>query len=215
MKLFVWDLHGVLEEGNEKAVEWCTNLVLEREGIDERISLDEVKTLYGRKWFEFFQYLGLPREECFRLQERAFELSGEYVKEWGKLVTPTRYAHEVLAGIHLNGQDQILISQTNSNGLKNFLDILELDGFFPSEKAFAADAHQTIKTKRDILEGYLKGKEYEKVISIGDSPGDIELAGYVHNGVSILYAHPGRVFRRSNWCKAREIRDLRDVLKEL
>jgi len=61
MKLFIWDLHGTLEQGNERAAIDMSNQILERFGYRERFSDEDVFKLYGLKWFQYFEYL-LPHE---------------------------------------------------------------------------------------------------------------------------------------------------------
>tara|TARA_B100000315_G_C14385854_1_gene499607 strand:+ start:617 stop:769 length:153 start_codon:yes stop_codon:yes gene_type:complete len=49
VKLFVWDYHGVMEKGNEKAVTEVSNLALQKLGFSQRFTEEESKQLYGSK----------------------------------------------------------------------------------------------------------------------------------------------------------------------
>ena len=59
----------------------------------------------------------------------------------------------------------------------------------------------------------MNGKNFEKIVVVGDSPDDIELASVAKNSVSYLYAHPWKKFRGDK--ADYKINDLREVLKEL
>ena len=212
MKLFVWDFHGVLEEGNHKAVTDVTNSVLERFGYTARLTKEDCKKLYGRKWFEYFQYL-LPEEGLERhleLQEACFAASPENEEAIKRHIRPNSYADEVLSAIRERGHYLLLISNTNDIGM--FLRITGLEGYF--HKAFSVHAHDpdNRRTKSDVLKEFLEGRSFDEIIIIGDSPGDISLAD-ICGGTTYLYAHPGFEFRE---CSADyRIRDLREILKHL
>ena len=77
MKLFVWDLHGTLEQGNERAVIEMSNKILEAFGYSQRFNEDHIFELYGLKWHQYFEHL-LPCEPAdrhFELQAACFEFS--------------------------------------------------------------------------------------------------------------------------------------------
>jgi len=77
MKLFVWDFHGVLESGTENTVFEISNQVLEDFGYRERFTRQENHDLFGRKWYEYYEYL-LPaqnHERHMSLQQASFVMS--------------------------------------------------------------------------------------------------------------------------------------------
>jgi phosphoglycolate phosphatase-like HAD superfamily hydrolase len=217
MKLFVWDLHGVLEIGNHRAAVDISNKILSRFGRPERFTYEDGILLYGRKWYEYFEWL-LPdtahdyhlslQDACFRFSE--FDLAIQ--RHWLK---PTTNAWEVLSAIG-EKHHQILIANTRSGNLELFLKTLQLEKFFPSPNvALAVDGHtqDAHRTKNDVLSDYLEtgssDREYEEIVIIGDSPSDMRLRD-VAGGVTYLYAHPEFSFRD---CAADfKIRDLRAVL---
>ena len=45
MKLFVWGLHGTLEQGNEDAAIEVSNLALEQHGYKQRFKPEDSRTL--------------------------------------------------------------------------------------------------------------------------------------------------------------------------
>ena len=93
-----------------------------------------------------------------------------------------------------------------------FIRVTGLTEFFPVEKYFGIDAHQPnfAGSKREIAEEYLAGKEFEKIIVVGDSPHDMIP---LENCVRYLYASENKLFKE---CDADyRIRDLRDTLREV
>lgn len=216
MKLFVWDLHGTLEEGNENAVIDISNEVLARYGYAERFRYEDGKHLYGARWFEYFTWLlpdDSPKERALDLQEACFELSESNPELQYRWLKPTPHSHDVLSAISVE-HDQILVSNTRTANLEVFLKILAIDRFFPRGKAWAADQPngKAPLRKPDLLKQYLdsSGSTYEDTVIIGDSPSDMKLKE-VSGGTTFLYSHPGFAFRE---CAADfKIRDLREVLK--
>jgi phosphoglycolate phosphatase-like HAD superfamily hydrolase len=214
MKLFVWDLHGTLEQGNERAVIDISNRVLEDHGYTERFSYDDNPQLYGRKWYEYFAWLFrdsdhsrdlMLQDACFKLSEASPEMQCRWIK-------PTRHATNVLRTIRKKHR-QILISNTRAETLRVFVNVLGYEEFFSAGNAFAVDGHteRPSASKEDVLRDYLgRTDEYEMIVIIGDSPSDMRLKR-VAGGVTYLYAHPDFAFRD---CEAdHRIRDLRKVLE--
>jgi phosphoglycolate phosphatase-like HAD superfamily hydrolase len=212
MKLFVWDFHGVMEKGAEGAVLEISNSVLEKFGFSERFDRESIAELYGLRWFEYFKHL-LP-QECHdrhvELQQHCFEMSNANPQVIEEHIRANDYIHEVLGEIGRK-HCQILISNTDPESLI-FLDSIEVAIYFPKENVFAADSHQNpTLTKKDILKEFIRGKEFESIIIIGDTQEDIDLA-FTKESVSYLYTHPGRPFIDCN--ADHKIHDLRELLKE-
>lgn len=212
MKLFVWDFHGVLEKGNEIATIEVSNQVLENLNYKERFSVEDINMLYGLKWFEYFQYL-LPNESLekhMELQERCFANSNNS-KIIKKYIKRNDYSSLVLKKIR-EKHTQILISNTRMESIDFFTKIVGIEKYF--HDIFAADAHSKNQktTKVSILKEFLKDNNFEEIVIIGDSPGDMELVK-VGGGKTYLYCHPGRNFKE---CEAMfKIQDLREVLREI
>jgi phosphoglycolate phosphatase-like HAD superfamily hydrolase len=215
MKLFVWDFHGVLEEGNENAVLEISNHVLENKGCAERFTLDIINHLYGKKWYEYFEYL-LPGETTLKhveLQDAClgYQMNTDIIK---KHIKPTQYSHHVLSTLRNAGHEQLLISNCTPGSLEFFVDCVDVRDFFSPGRIIAVSSHfpGCNASKKEALSNYLIGKEYSDLVFIGDSAGDVELTSVV-GGVSYLYAHPGRQHRVC--CSDYKINDLREVLKEI
>lgn len=216
MKLFVWDFHGTLEQGNERAVVDISNAVLANFWHAERFTECDMERLYGLRWIKYFEDLlpAAPAEEHQRLQRACFELSG---KRWDMVcqrIKPAPYAHEVLSAVAASQHEQILISNTQPNSLPKFLDAVNMAHYFRG-RALAAGMHfngDGGKTKEQILAEYLDEKSYDTVVCIGDSTQDIGLVK-VTPGISYLYAHPWRKFKECD--TDYKINDLRDVLREI
>jgi phosphoglycolate phosphatase-like HAD superfamily hydrolase len=220
MKLFVWDLHGVLESGNHRAAVDISNEILDRFGRSERFTYEDGIVLYGQKWYEYFEWL-LPdatHDYHLSLQDACFHFSEFDLAIQRRWLAPTTHSWDVLDAIGEQHQ-QILISNTRAGNLELFLKTLQLEKFFPSPSvALAVDGHtQSVqRTKNDVLSDYLvsdsRAAEYEEIIIIGDSPSDMRLRD-VAGGVTYLYAHPEFAFRN---CTADfRIRDLRAVLSHI
>lgn len=209
MNLFVWDFHGVMEKGNEKAVLTISNRALQELGYSERFTPEQNEALYGLKWFEYFAFL-LPNvqgERHLALQQCCFKIQEEHPELVTSVIQPSDHLHDVLQQIQQR-HEQILLSNTNPEALPLFLNAVGISSFFRG-KAFAIDGHRGKKEKILVLQQFIQGKLFDKVIVISDSPSDQVLADVHPHGVFYLYAHPGREFRGDNEIK---IRDLREVL---
>lgn len=217
MKLFVWDFHGVLEKGNDHAVQEITNSVLQQSGYSRSMTLQEGESLSGKRWHEYFAFLlpGLDQEEYFKLQSLCVEMSLKQPEIITKHIQINDHAHDVLQAIAQSGLMQILISNTQQKMLNVFVSIVGIESYFPLTHRFGVDAHtQQSISKKHILEHFLKEKDFPKgIVSIGDSPGDMALIHGRSNGIGYLYSHTGRSHREVD--SHYKISDLRAVLKEI
>jgi len=216
MKLFVWDLHGTLEKGAEEGALEIQNRVLADFGYKKRFTKEEQSSIWGKRWFEFFEYL-LPdetHERYLELQSACFEKQLTDPEILETHLRPTNFAHQVLSKIQNCEHDQILLSNATPRGLDLFVNILKLDNYFPKDKILSANTHELIDgpAKLHILNNYIENKHFEGIITTGDSPDDVALTE-ITGCTSYLYAHPHKEFRD---CEADyKIRDLRLVLNEL
>ncbi|MBI5880655.1 HAD family hydrolase [archaeon] len=214
MKLFIWDFHGVLEEGNEDAVIEISNIVLEAFGYQQRLDADICRQLNGRHWYEYFTYIlpNEPHERHLELQAAGAAYSQEHHEVIAKHIRPNRYARQVLSTIRAAGHGQAVISNTQS--IDMFLRLTGLQDIFSEGRAMQArpDTPGCYASKQEALRLFLAGKMFDRIIGIGDSPTDVKLVE-AYGGTTYLYAHPGIPFRD---CKADyKINDLRDVLREI
>lgn len=213
-KLFIWDFHGCLEKGNEKAVLEISNRALKHFGHKERFTEKEMDKLYGLKWWEYFEYIlsNESHEKHLELQKACFNFqnASDIV---AKYISPNNHAHFVLEEIKKAGHYQILISNTNPESLGLFIKSVKMEEYFSEENSFAVDLHtKTDKTKNDVLEDFIKEKGFDEIIIIGDSQADMELKDVI-GGKTYLYSHKEREFRE---CESDDkINDLREILKEV
>ena len=210
--MFVWDFHGVLEQNTELATLEISNSVLEKQGYVERFTKDDIIKLYGKKWFEFFEYLlpYEPRETHLRLQSLCFTNQDWSIIEKHIIATPN--AGLVLEAISKKHQ-QIVISNTQPESITRFLTSVSLEQYFDTSSAIAVNAHNNLgMTKADALREFITDKNFDDFIFIGDSPGDMELKK-VFGGVTYLFVHPH--LKHKNCEADYRITDLREVLKEL
>ncbi len=216
MKLFVWDLHGTLEQGNELAVIALSNQVLDSHGYAERFTPAHVDELYGKKWYEYFEYL-LPHgthEDHLALQAACFTLSDNSEQLIASYMKPSNGSRAALAAI-AKDHHQILISNTLPSSLDVFLPALKLEPYFVKNiSAFAVNGHKKSaeNSKVAALENYLADKHYDQIIVIGDAGSDIELAE-AFNATSYLYAHPGKPFRSDKG--SYRTNNLADLVREI
>jgi phosphoglycolate phosphatase-like HAD superfamily hydrolase len=214
-KLIVWDLHGTLESGNERAVIRLSNEVLRRAGYEERFDDDDAVRLYGRKWHEYFRDLmpDAPRNVWMDLQEECFALSASDTEIQAQAMTPAPYAIEVLTAI-AEQADQMVLSNTRPANLDIFLAWLGMLEYFPEGRRIGTDGHADghVVTKVDALRDFLDGKQFEQILVVGDSGSDIELACEV-GAVGVLYHHPHLPAKSVPADHATD--DLRDVLSML
>lgn len=218
-KLFVWDFHGVLEQGNDDAVHEISNLALEHHGYSRRMTLEESKLLSGKRWYEYFTYLlpELGEEDIYSLQSTCFAISNDRPDILSGYLKINDHVEHVLESIHLSPHTQILISNSVPDALERFIKIVGIEKYFPASHRFGADTHNQAKiTKKDCLDAFLKrNPSFDLIVSIGDSPGDMALVfhGESPKGIGYFYSHPTRKHRESQY--HHKIHDLRLVLQEL
>jgi phosphoglycolate phosphatase-like HAD superfamily hydrolase len=205
MKLFVWDFHGVLEKGNDDAVLEITNFALDRHGYSRRMTQEEAFFLSGRRWHEYFKL----QTTCFSMSQNQPEIVAKYIQI-------NDHAEFVLSSIQSSEHHQILISNTVPKSLDMFVSVVGIEKYFPSSHRFGVDSHHQISaTKKQCLAEFLKDKNYESIVSIGDSAGDMALIDEEISvpGIGYLYSHPTREHRSAK-CH-HKINDLRYVLQEI
>lgn len=213
MKLFVWDFHGVMEKGNEWAAIEISNKVLELNGYKEQFSKDDALRLYGLKWFQYFADLlpNLTNEEHLKLQAACYEYAEKNLHILAKYIVANDHVIEVLKRIEAK-HDEIVISNSRASDLDWFINNIGAKEFFSISKIFGVNAHESLHTKKEALSHYLKNKEFDGIVIIGDSESDMALKE-VAGGITYFYNHP---HNKAKSIKAdHHITDLRDVLKEL
>lgn len=216
MKLFVWDFHGVLEKGNDRAVLEISNMALELHGHSRRITFEECELLAGLKWVEYFARVlpDLPNASHKELHASCLEITKKNPELVSKHIHLNEHAQHVLEQIDQSPYVQILISNTTSHVLDWFVSHLGIERFFPSKYRFGVDAHHQHASKLDCLKTFLEKNSFpEGVVTIGDSPSDMELASLHPKSIGYMYTYPGR-FHRQAECHYK-IHDLRHVLKEV
>ena len=217
-KLFVWDFHGTLEKGNEHASREITNNVLAKRGYKRQLTKSETIKLYGKKWYEYYEYL-LPNESHqthVKLQAESFEWpTAEAIV--AKHIKPNDHSLEVVQTIHAAGHPQLLLSNTATYALPIFVRLAGLSDYFTDQNAIAISAHvrDVVTTKQMVMERYMAEHNLEHhLVVIGDSLKDIELAKR-EDAKGYLYRHPGLELEAKIPANVTKISDLREVLAEL
>jgi phosphoserine phosphatase len=218
MKLFIWDFHGVLEKGNDNVVLEITNRALEIHGHSRQMTEKESEFLSGRLWCDYFAYLipELHENERLLLQSTCIEITQNSPEIFTKHVRLNDNAEQVLESIRSSQHTQILISNTQPKILDIYIELVGIEKYFPSTHRFGVDSSvHNRKTKKDCLHEFLSlGENFDTIISIGDSPGDMDLINTPFiRGTSYLYSYPSRTHRLTQ-CHYK-INDLRMVLQEI
>jgi phosphoglycolate phosphatase-like HAD superfamily hydrolase len=216
-KLFVWDFHGTLEKGNELAALEVSNKALQKHGYQQRFNEKDAIKLYGKKWYEYFEYL-LPEEDHqvhIDLQQTSFDWP-DTERIIAKYMLPNDHAIEVISTIKNAGHEQILLSNTNLKALPVFIRLANLSEFFDETNAFAVMAHsrEAKRTKQDVLGDYLKTSIAKDIIVIGDSINDMKLAEFA-GAKGYMYKHKGLKFPDDIGSHIFCINDLRKVLSQV
>jgi phosphoglycolate phosphatase-like HAD superfamily hydrolase len=215
MILFIWDFHGVLEKGNENAVIEISNQVLKDSGFNERFTKKDNERFYGLKWYQYFEKLlpNLTKEKCIELQAACFRYAENDLGILAKHIKPNNHVIEVLSKISKSGSQQIVVSNTRQNDLIWFLGAIGVNDFFKQDEIIGVNAHQNHNSKLDAVKYFLKYKNFEKIVVVGDFESDLAFGREI-GAINYFYKHPHRKHEPTQ--KADHItNDLRDVLKEL
>lgn len=219
--LFVWDFHGVLEKGNEKSVEELCNLVLKDFGFERRINLKETVDWYGLNWLDYFKLAvpeGTPelwqrmKEKVLSFQERGWEIIKKNIKA-------REFAKEVLAKIKNKGHQNVLLTNAQPEHAEKFTELIGikdyLDEIIGVDSPYASRNKDEIHiVKGDNLANFLNGKEYKKIVLVGDRESDI-VAGKSCGAKTYLFSDPENGSAKKETEADYIISDLREVLKEL
>jgi phosphoglycolate phosphatase-like HAD superfamily hydrolase len=211
--LFVWDFHGVLEKGNEYALQEVINQVLEEFKFKRRAAIEEILLLAGKSWKDHYRHFlpGVSDEILSSMANRSNELGMPAAK---KFTRPNDFAADVLSQITGHGSKSIVISHTQKDAVKFFTDLVGITEFVDAH--FATDLQDNNSTiaeaKIAAINKYMKGRNFDKIVFVGDSEHDIE-AGLSVGAVTYLFSTD---MKRASRTKAHHvISDLREVLKEL
>lgn len=214
-KLFAWDLHGVLETGNKRNVLETCRKVLEEFGIRREICMEEVSSLYGLSYLEYFRHLipGASEEEIHRMNRRSLEIAEENARKHAR---PTPHAKKVLEKIKKSGHENVVFSNSRPEHIELFLQIIGLeelvDDYVGVPKKHERNGFCIKSYKGKQIRRYSVENGFSEIVVIGDRETDIS-AGKEAGARTYLYTD------RSDGCGETEadrvIDDLREVLKEI
>ena len=218
--LFVWDFHGVLEKGNVNSVKELINLVLKEFNIDRQLSLKEAKQWYGVSWFDYFKlaYPAGGRKMWEEMVEKVLSYQGNGWKIVKKHMKPMDHATEVLSMTKEKGHDNIVLSNTAPDHIKSFVNVLNYSEYF--NDLIGVDNHRKSRNRKDshmakgeALINFLKNKNYQRIVLIGDKKSDIS-AGKMCGAKTYLFVGPESNESPDESGADCIINDLRDILKE-
>lgn len=213
MKLFVWDFHGVLEKGNEFAVQEVCNKVLSEFGVERESTVQECLALYGKKWADYFRYFAsnFDEEKIHRMVDRAVEI-GLVEKPALKYIKPMDYSHDVIKKITEKGHINIIISNSSPEALDYFLESVNMLNIF--DHKYGADRHRKnaneSNSKELWLKQFLQQHKFDDVIVIDDSSVGIEM-GKRLGAVTYHFKRNGKIESNADY----QISELRELLKEV
>lgn len=204
----------MLEKDNELAVLDISNQALRLAGYKQRFTKADNRRLYGVKWYQYFEYLlpQLSHEEHLALQAACFEFAEKNLHVLHEHIKPNDHVIEVLKEISKAGHDQIILSNSRPADILWFAESIGIKQYFPDEKIIGVNAHEKHKAKQDALLHYLKDRDFESLVIIGDSKSDMELKN-VAGGVTYFYNHPGVSSTKAEF--DHQINDLRKILIEV
>ncbi len=206
----------LLKRGTRMLFFEYSNMALEAMGYKERIKLEDNFKLYGKKWYEYFEYLlpNISKNEWFAIHDKCWEIQEQNSDIVKKHIRANNNAIDVLHAIHESNNEQIVISNTRKESLKFFLDTVDMLKYFEPDRYLSTNAHlkSLIMNKPEVLDRYLVDKIFDSFVTIGDSANDINVIENV-GGTSYLYSHMDREVGHCN--PTYKINDLRKILKEL
>ncbi len=219
--LFVWDFHGVLEKGNEYAVQEFCNLVFKELGYNRRLNIEETRNWYGLSWFDYFK-LSTPDANEEVWNKMVDKVLSFQKKGWGivqKHLQPRDFAKEVLSEIQTSGHENILLSNTRPEHIQSFTDMVGVTDFFNKIIGIDTDNNSQVgkgyvNIKSQVLSKYLDNKTFQKIVVIGDRDVDIK-AGVDNNAITYLFQSPDFTIKQIDTSPNYKISNLKDVLQEL
>jgi phosphoglycolate phosphatase-like HAD superfamily hydrolase len=209
-RLFAWDFHGTLEQGNDKAVLEIMKIVLANHGIDTKITMEDVHRLYGDTWYAYFREFA-PGKKIDLLVEEAVRTSEKITRKYLK---PADYATEVLSKIKEVGDTNAVISLSREYRLKDFIECIGIEKYIDIvrgvPKYIERGAQEEWKVNYKAEEIKARSGDFDRTIVIGDREADVA-AGKLCGATTYLIRHDGRkVDSNADFV----ITDLREVLNE-
>lgn len=147
------------------------------------------------------------------LQTACFNFAEQHLEVLAKHIKPNDHVVQVLQAVKKAGHDQVVVSNTRQSDLEWFMQATGVQAYFTKRKILGVNAHQKLGSKRDALQHYLRNKNFEAIIIIGDSKSDIDLAELA-GGTTYFYKHPHIEFVK-NIQADYLMSDLRKVFQEI
>lgn len=176
-RLFVWDYHGTLCTGAEDALKVILDNVLEAFGIERKVSIEEVRGLFGQPLGDFFRYFQ-PTIDQAQIAEMTnfFE---KLSKEVAPLhIKPRENVHAVLGEIRKRGDVNVVVSSTPPHRLLDFLEMIKIQDLIDhyigipyviEHKGGKAIAYKTRKVKE------FAAGNFSSIVMTGDNETDMEI----------------------------------------
>ena len=212
MKLFAWDFHGTLEQGNINATHEVCKIVLKEFDKRKHVTFKEIDSIYGKPFATIFKCLSPAStdSEIADMVERAVDIGKQIAMNH---TTQTPYASSVLREINKKGDKNVIISAMRQSVIPLYLEWTNLTGLFADVSALTPDEQRrgcdiTEKKSKD-LQFFREKYNPEHVIMIGDRELDIK-AGKKAGATTFLFSPRNRnIETKADFV----ITDLREVLK--
>lgn len=216
-RLYAFDLHETLIDGNIWPLLETTNGSLAYHGKEKRYDIDGIKKMRGKPWSDFFRalYPGLTQEEADSMvvyaRELALKNDMEIVR---KYIRPMDNSLKLLNEIRGRGDEIAIISNTINRNLKIYLEIVGMYNLVDYVLGITEEEEEkgfdTVASKGGRLRGLLEGKQYEKIVMVGDTKDDVR-AGNSVDATSIYFNPSGETMEEADY----SISDLLHVLNIL
>ena len=193
-----WDFHGVLEKGNDLAVQAICQAVLLERDISTPVDIALIRQLYGLRWVDYFSTL-LPAastEDHWTCVARAQVISSQITDQF---LQPNDFASDVLSFLQEQGAHQLIVSNSHPDRITSFVHHVGLTGYFSHivgiDKHNKVSPFDIIAAKAAEVKTFAAQRDATKIFFIGDREEDV-LAGCACNATTILYrgplsGHPG------------------------
>lgn len=195
-QLYAFDFHGVLSEGNEKAVQYYVNLAFSTFGIKAMVEISTIIMNYGISFNEIFK-MAYPRgdQELFqKMTEFVYQKQKQSFKPVIDAIRPQKFAKVTLEILNELDCDCVVVSNTPQKVIKKFTDAVKLTKHFKHIVGVDQGLGVCSKThlslaKAAALRRLLECCKYERVVMIGDAPNDI-FAGKAVGAETFLFRSP-------------------------
>lgn len=202
----IWDFNGTLYDDLDICLD-CLNAMLERRGM-RTLGMEEYKRVFGFPIRDYYGRVGFDFERESYENDIAPEWLNEYVTRSVDCKT-NRGVEDTLKKVRDKGIRQIVISASAEEMLKRQLKDLGIDKYFDEIKGIG-NIHG--RGKDDIAVEWRKSHSDAKILFIGDTEHDFEVAGKIGaECVLVTFGHKDRASLERCGCRVVDSLDEIDI----